>query len=252
VGAHTVSIIGFSQDPVHWTLLFPENNLSKAKEKVKVDKNGFVMVNSWVVRNSWSTQWGDNGYVKFATVPYNVNSSLDVIVNISSPTAKIQSGGMVLLEAGKVDFFPSSTQDLLATDFTTARIIKTNGDVVEKAIAEKNKSVPQPPVSSPTPTPTPKSKQKSKKKSTPTPEDEDTDNEPSAPKSDQEDITGGDKSTPERFCIEIEKLFPHCGGRCPPPTPFPWDIVGIVVAVCLVLLFLFYINWPRQQPSQNK
>ena len=131
LGAHAVSVVGYSYDPVHWSLLYSSEN-DACQSGQTMDKDGYIMISSWIVRNSWGPLWSDKGFVKFATAPYNMNSCLDVAVQITTQNGSVSSGGMMLLEAGFADFYPTST--LQPTDFTDASIVRANKELVSAAL----------------------------------------------------------------------------------------------------------------------
>ena len=137
LGAHAVSVVGYSYDPVHWSLLYPSEN-DACQSGQTMDKEGYIMISSWIVRNSWGPLWSDKGFVKFATAPYNMNSCLDVAVQITTQNGSVTSGGMMLLEAGFADFYPTST--LQPTDFTDATIVRVNKEMVATALEAASKA----------------------------------------------------------------------------------------------------------------
>jgi hypothetical protein len=137
LGAHAVSVVGYSYDPVHWSLLYSSEN-DACQSGQTMDKEGYIMISSWIVRNSWGPLWSDKGFVKFATAPYNMNSCLDVAVQITTQNGSVTSGGMMLLEAGFADFYPTST--LQATDFTDASIVRVNKEIVSTALEVATKA----------------------------------------------------------------------------------------------------------------
>jgi hypothetical protein len=86
VGAHSVSIIG-------WGI----------EKNVVIDNHGNTDdVPYWYCRNSWSSNWGDNGYFKIATSKHNKISQFDKIVHIVTPNNQtLEAGGILLFMAGK-------------------------------------------------------------------------------------------------------------------------------------------------------
>ena len=243
LGAHAVSIIGFSTDPVHWSLLYPSVEAA-CKSKQKMDKNGFIKISSWVVRNSWGSSWNDKGYVKFATVPFNMSSCLDMTVQISTGTGNVGSGGMMLLEAGTVDYHPNPV--FSAGDFTTASIIKTNKDLVEKALTAAG-------ASSGGASGGGSGNGASGGNTEPAPVEVPAESSQAPATQAEEDITGGapavEENTPvvlivpaaaaEGYVREIETLFPHCGGSCRPTSSqgnYWFFVVFLVVLVFLMVV----------------
>jgi hypothetical protein len=68
-GGHAVVVVGWGKGKVRRRLLVEDD-----------DGEAFVDVPYWIVRNSWTTKWGMNGYFRIAMYPYNRDSQLDVTV----------------------------------------------------------------------------------------------------------------------------------------------------------------------------
>lgn len=145
IGAHAVSVIGWSLDPIHWSLLFPTQ--PPPSSGVAVDSQGFIMIPNWVVRNSWGTSWNQGGFFQIACYPYNTTSQLDVPVQING----VGSGGMILLEAGTVDFYPDplNPDSPQPNDFLNTQIVNVNRNLISPP------STPSPPPVTPSTPPPP-------------------------------------------------------------------------------------------------
>lgn len=145
IGAHAVSVIGWSVDPIHWSLLFPAQ--PPASSGIAVDSQGFIMIPNWVVRNSWGTSWNQGGFFQIACYPYNTTSQLDVPVQING----VGSGGMILLEAGTVDFYPDplNPDSPQPTDFLNTQIINVNRNLIPSPSPPPVPSAPSAPPSPP-------------------------------------------------------------------------------------------------------
>ena len=85
VGSHAVAIIG-------WGI---EKNVIVDNDHNKKD------IPYWYCRNSWTKNWGDNGYFKMAMYPYNKLSQFDKLVVINTVKGRVMAGGMVLVNVDK-------------------------------------------------------------------------------------------------------------------------------------------------------
>lgn len=85
VGSHAVAILG-------WGI----------QKGVIVDNNGTRKnVPYWYCRNSWTDNWGNNGYFKMAMYPYNKMSQFDKTVVIQAKGGRFGSGGVCLFNVNK-------------------------------------------------------------------------------------------------------------------------------------------------------
>ena len=84
-GCHAVVIVG-------WGIA---NN-------ILVNTGKYDNVPYWIVRNSWGTSWGENGFFKMAMYPYNTYSQFDKIVTIySSNDTTVRGGGIILINVSQ-------------------------------------------------------------------------------------------------------------------------------------------------------
>lgn len=127
VGAHAVAIIG-------WGI-----------EKDVQTKNGREDVPYWYCRNSWTTNWGqDGGYFKMAMYPYNQKSQFDKLATVEDPNGNmIQVGGIILCNSS--DVHKSKNLDKLSTQNIPKNKLsyfKTESseitDISDKTIAKKD------------------------------------------------------------------------------------------------------------------
>ena len=97
VGSHAVVIVGWGEAAVSDALLRP-NGSAATKTTVPY----------WIVRNSWGTAYGEQGYFKMAMYPFNRYSQFDLSVTIVSTvfddktrtykTATVLTGGIVMFD----------------------------------------------------------------------------------------------------------------------------------------------------------
>jgi hypothetical protein len=81
-GSHAISIIG-------WGV---EKNVNTSK--------GVKDVPYWYCRNSWSENWGDGGYFKFAMHPFNQHAScFEKQITLKTSKGNFKTGGIVMISA---------------------------------------------------------------------------------------------------------------------------------------------------------
>lgn len=81
-GLHAVSIVG-------WGLA----------KNVQYDNNKWGDVPFWYCRNSWGTDWGDEGYFKMAHYPFNETVQFDKEITVEIGSNKAKIGGVILIRA---------------------------------------------------------------------------------------------------------------------------------------------------------
>ena len=106
-GGHAISIVGWGSDTITFTDIF--NNEYKNKK-----------IDYWVCRNSWSTNWGDGGYFKYAMYKEFEESESDgqQLPPIQSDVSfekenKNGLGGIILIEPDQYNVVPEEGNPLL-------------------------------------------------------------------------------------------------------------------------------------------
>lgn len=84
-GAHAVAIIG-------WGI---------AKNVICDSNNKRDDVPYWYCRNSWTSNWCDNGYFKMAMYPFNKVAQFDKTVKIKVDNQTLECGGIIMLNVSK-------------------------------------------------------------------------------------------------------------------------------------------------------
>lgn len=92
-GGHAVVIIGWGSGNVDGSLL-------------GFEAGKMYNIPYWIVRNSWTTQWGIEGYFHMAMYPFNKKSQFDQTVFINAPDP--QTNQMQQIPVGGVLFFELS------------------------------------------------------------------------------------------------------------------------------------------------
>lgn len=86
-GFHAASIVGWGIEP-----------------NVQYDNDKVGPVPYWHIRNSWGTDWGDNGFFKLAMYPFNkiIQIEMATFVSLSNDTIKGNLGTTLLIKATSV------------------------------------------------------------------------------------------------------------------------------------------------------
>jgi hypothetical protein len=85
VGGHAVVVVGWG-----------------VEKDVKIGPNKVADVPYWLCRNSWSTQWGQNGYWKHAMFPFNEFSAFEQGVVIEDDVSSMLGGGLLAFSIGEI------------------------------------------------------------------------------------------------------------------------------------------------------
>ena len=84
VGSHAVAIIGWG-----------------VEKNISIDNGRKADVPYWYCRNSWTTNWGDNGYFKMAMYPYNKFAQFEKQTIIESKGKNFRAGGIIFFDVIK-------------------------------------------------------------------------------------------------------------------------------------------------------
>jgi len=87
-GGHAVCIVGWGVGKVANSLI--------SDRKLRNPNSQMTEVPYWIARNSWTTEWGDNGLFRMAMYPFNKVAQFDKYVIINTPQGRGEAGGQVV------------------------------------------------------------------------------------------------------------------------------------------------------------
>jgi hypothetical protein len=91
LGGHAISIVGWGSDIITFTDIY-----GNEYKNVKIDY--------WICRNSWTENWGDNGYFKYAMYKQFTDSLPAIQTGLAFETDNGSSlGGVILIEPDKYE-----------------------------------------------------------------------------------------------------------------------------------------------------
>jgi hypothetical protein len=98
-GPHSVSIVGWGYDDNVDGKFFGEKDGTKHT------------VEYWIVRNSWGTKWGIEGYFRIAMYPYNKDSQFEVSLNVEGfQQESLEYGGFLAFESSIIPNYKNTKE----------------------------------------------------------------------------------------------------------------------------------------------
>lgn len=94
-GGHAVCIVGWGIGQVANSLI--------SDRSLRNTKNTHTRVPYWITRNSWTTQWGNNGLFHMAMYPFNKVAQFDKYVVVNTPQGRGEAGGQILFMPQKIE-----------------------------------------------------------------------------------------------------------------------------------------------------
>ena len=104
-GGHAVCIVGWGEGHVENSLI------SDASLR---DPSGTTLVPYWIVRNSWTEDWGQKGLFHMAMYPFNTHSQFDKYINVDGS----DNGGVTLFLPDHKQKMTSSIENFMYTTMT--------------------------------------------------------------------------------------------------------------------------------------